>query len=610
MDSERRWRGLPYFILSLGLAYVLVGFKMPAPTGEFHTVEFARLPVLHGGRIKPMDTLARSTLLMLRGKQSVRYENRSIPAREWLLDVLFRPDQADRYNVFEINDPDVLGMMGIEQSKRRHYSLDELRPHLSAIEQQAAQAEAMKPEHRARYQTSILNLYHRITLYRKLQHSLQIPGENNIEARYRRFAEKLAPSLLAHTQPGRGQSMRITQETMQEVSALRIIDEVSEFYPLPGKDHAKPEDWKTLSRGVVDTVTGQPLHPGALNYAAMGDAWRAGDAAVFNAAVDRHIALIERMVPGEMAHGRHEFLFNHSEPFYRSLVLYTLVFLLAVFSWLFWPKTLGQSAWLLMLLTFTVHTVGLVARMVLQGRPPVTNLYSSAIFVGWAAVLLGIFIERIYRNGVGSAMASIIGFLTLVIAHHLAQQGDTMEMMRAVLDSNFWLATHVVTITIGYSSTFLSGFFGIVYLVRRLLDRTWNDQKAADLERMVYGVVCFSTVLTFVGTILGGIWADQSWGRFWGWDPKENGALMIFLWNVLILHARIGKFAGQKAVMVMAIFGNVITALSWFGVNMLGIGLHSYGFMDKAFVWLSLFVVSQLLIMGLGFFPDRRHKPS
>jgi len=286
------------------------------------------------------------------------------------------------------------------------------------------------------------------------------------------------------------------------------------------------------------------------------------------------------------------------------MILYTIVFLLVFFSWLAAPRFFNRTAFLLLVLGFAVHTGGLVARMVLQGRPPVTNLYSSAIFVGWAAVLLGIVLERFYRNGIGSLVSAVIGFLTLIIAQHLSSEGDTLEMMRAVLDSNFWLATHVVCVTIGYSSTFLAGFLAILYVVRRLFDSGWTDEDAEDLERMVYGVVCFSLLFSFLGTILGGIWADQSWGRFWGWDPKENGALMIVLWNAFILHARVGGLAKPRSVMVMAIFGNVVTAFSWFGVNMLGIGLHSYGFMEKAFVWLVIFAAIQAVFIMMGLLPD------
>ena len=121
---------------------------------------------------------------------------------------------------------------------------------------------------------------------------------------------------------------------------------------------------------------------------------------------------------------------------------------------------------------------------------------------------------------------------------------------------------------------------------------------------MVYGIVCFATLFSFTGTVLGGIWADQSWGRFWGWDPKENGALIIVLWNATILHARWGGMVRERGLMNMAVFGNIVTSFSWFGVNMLGIGLHSYGFMDAAFKWLMAFVASQLFIIALGLIPQ------
>ena len=105
--------------------------------------------------------------------------------------------------------------------------------------------------------------------------------------------------------------------------------------------------------------------------------------------------------------------------------------------------------------------------------------------------------------------------------------------------------------------------------------------------------------LSFVGTVLGGLWADDSWGRFWGWDPKENGALMIVIWNAIILHAKWCGMARQKGLVALAIFGNVITAWSWFGVNLLGVGLHSYGFTDSGQFYLMMFSGFNLLLMGL-----------
>jgi hypothetical protein len=136
-----------------------------------------------------------------------------------------------------------------------------------------------------------------------------------------------------------------------------------------------------------------------------------------------------------------------------------------------------------------------------------------------------------------------------------------------------------------------------------LREKSGSIEIGKALAKMVYAIVCFATLFSFTGTVLGGIWADQSWGRFWGWDPKENGALIIVLWNAVILHARWGGLVRERGLANMAIFGNIVTAWSWFGVNMLGIGLHSYGFMDAAFKWLMLFNAANVLIMGLGLLP-------
>jgi ABC-type transport system involved in cytochrome c biogenesis permease subunit len=266
---------------------------------------------------------------------------------------------------------------------------------------------------------------------------------------------------------------------------------------------------------------------------------------------------------------------------------------------------LRRSAFYLIMLAWVIHTFGLVFRMYLEGRPPVTNLYSSAIFIGWGAVILGMVLEKIYRDGIGCVVAGSAGFVTLIIAHNLALSGDTMEMMRAVLDTNFWLATHVVAVTLGYASTFVAGFLAIIYILRGVFTTTLTAETARSLARMVYGIVCFATLFSFVGTVLGGIWADQSWGRFWGWDPKENGALLIVLWNATILHARWGGLVRERGLMNLAIIGNIVTSFSWFGVNMLGIGLHSYGFMDAAFKWLMLFIGSQVAIILLGLLPQK-----
>jgi ABC-type transport system involved in cytochrome c biogenesis permease subunit len=248
--------------------------------------------------------------------------------------------------------------------------------------------------------------------------------------------------------------------------------------------------------------------------------------------------------------------------------------------------------------------------MYISGRPPVTNLYSSAIFIGWAAVAAGLALESVYRMGFGNVLAAIAGYCTLLIADKLSlsvdqSRGDTVGVMQAVLDTQFWLATHVTTITLGYTATFVAGLLGLIYVIRGVFTRELVENESKNLARMIYGTVCFGIFFSFVGTVLGGLWADDSWGRFWGWDPKENGALLIVLWNAIILHARWGGMVKDRGLALLAIGGNIVTAWSWFGVNQLGVGLHSYGFTQGVVLALGIFVLSQLTIIAVGLLPTK-----
>ncbi len=359
-------------------------------------------------------------------------------------------------------------------------------------------------------------------------------------------------------------------------------------------------------------------------YEKLGISYRANDFAAFNETVAQLRELATERT-GEAASTLHfEKAYNGFEPFYRSSLAYVVIFVVSCSSWLAsaysnsvgksdcTAKMLRDAAFILTGIVLLSHTFGLFGRMYIEGRPPVTNLYSSALFIGWGAVLLCFATEKYLRLGVASAMGSFIGAGTLVVAYNLSLDsslnptGDTMEMMRAVLDSNFWLATHVVIITIGYSTTFLAGFLGIAYVfyhLKSVVFRQPEGKLKKTLESMIFGITCFSLLFSLVGTVLGGIWADQSWGRFWGWDAKENGALLIVIWNALLLHARFSGIARTRGLATIAIFGNVVTAWSWFGTNMLGVGLHSYGFMDKAFNSLMGFIISQLAIIALAYVP-------
>jgi ABC-type transport system involved in cytochrome c biogenesis permease subunit len=566
--------------IACGLALIGAALML-RPPGQVRGLDvdgFTRLPVLEGGRLKPLDSVARNALLMIRGQQSFRFQDRTVEAPEWMLDVLFRPQVADQQPIFVINEPDVLGLMGIPQSKERYFSFQQILPAIDAIQREANAAHAIDAKQRTRFQAAVANLFERVYLYHRLKNTVQLertPG--------------LAAELTDVGSPAAAQRQA-------------SLTELAYFRPIPPLRGQRAEAWSSTGEALRGVAMGA-VNPGLEPWSRISWAYGVQDASAFNKGVKDVQVVTFGTWPDAQTHVDHETTFNRAQPFYVGMAIYILALLSVFASWLWKPELLRRAAFGLLCAGAIVQTAGLVSRIVLQGRPPVTNLYSSAVFVGWGAVLLGIVLERMYRNGFGTAVASASGFASLLVAHHLSGDGDTMEMMRAVLDSNFWLATHVTTITIGYSGMFLAGAIAIAWTLRKQFAARMNPETSKSLSGMVYGIIAFSLFFSFVGTVLGGIWADQSWGRFWGWDPKENGALLIVLWCAIILHARWGGFARERGIMTMAIFGNVITSLSWFGVNMLGVGLHSYGFMDKAFWALAGFIASQLALMALAMAP-------
>ncbi|HEX7878462.1 MAG TPA: cytochrome c biogenesis protein CcsA [Candidatus Eisenbacteria bacterium] len=561
MNRMNSWMSrLPHALLLLSILYVASHMR-PDRSDGWNTGQFGRLPVQDLGRVKPIDTLARTSLMVLSNRQSFYTAGESggsdrkrlrnphkTPAVRWLLDVVARPSQARTYEVFRIDHPDVLALIGAPDT-RKYFSLNEIMANEDRLLAQFDQTRAIDKNDWTPYQRQLMNLHNKLSLY----------------------------------------------FTLEDAERLR-------FVPSPDGQ----ADWLTLR---TSDAPGRPTDS-SIQYArsvtAAFIAWRDQDATQFNAAVQAAGLGLGDVPAPRRARLTHEYEFNHMAPFIVAMSLYVFTFVLALLSWLRYSAPLSKASLWILGLALVIHTAGLISRIYIQGRPPVTNLYSSAIFVGWGAAVLGFVLERLYRNGVGTATAASLGFLTLLVAHNLSMDGDTMTMMQAVLDTNFWLATHVVVITLGYGATFLAGFLSILYILRGVFTRGLDQATQASLSRMIYGIIAFATLFSFVGTILGGIWADQSWGRFWGWDPKENGALLIVLWNALILHARWGGMVRHRGIAVLGVAGNIVTSWSWFGTNMLGVGLHAYGFIDSALLWMFIFVASQLAIIAIGLTPPHK----
>jgi ABC-type transport system involved in cytochrome c biogenesis permease subunit len=557
----------------------------------------------------PMDTLARVSLLQMNHHGIEEAGESQKPAQkpsqtQWLLEVLMLPEHADSTKVFEVTNPDILDLFGWR--KAGTFSFNDLQPFFAKIEEQAGQAAQTDADARNAFQRGIVRLRDILRLYVQLKNTVEPQDSPDFGKEVQVFQETIQPGLDAvrNRDAGKQYDDQAFQRILLFTHRYQSLAQAKYAYAIPNPDGKTENDrWSPVSEALLSAIGTGQIPYSVTAYGRMVSAYRNGDAPGFNQALNEYQQYLAKNFSPELNRPTLEYFFNSAQPFYQSLILYLVVFLLALFSWLVWPKTLGLAAFLLLGLAFVVHTAGLLLRMYIQGRPPVTNLYSSAIFVGWATVLFCLVLERIYRNGIGSVCGAVIGFTTLLIAQNLQFDGDTMEMLRAVLDTNAWLATHVVGEVLGYSAVFLAGLIGIIYIFRGVFTTSFDENASKTLGRMIYGVVCFATLFSLVATVLGGIWADQSWGRFWGWDPKENGALLVVLWNAIILHARWGGFARERGVAVLAVFGNVIGSLSWFGVNMLGVGLHSYGFMDQAFGPLLAFVASQLVIMGIGLLP-------
>jgi ABC-type transport system involved in cytochrome c biogenesis permease subunit len=617
---------LPLLLFAIFAAWAVKGLMPPKDKpGQLAVQEFGRLPVLTNGRVQPLDSLARNSLLQLREKQRASFEPwkswyekpRLISATEWLMAMMMDPATADTIPVIRIDNPDLKGLLGLpmdadasKQTDGKHFTWKQVSAKLGELQVEANRAGKLDQSHRTPFDQAVLHLWNGVGIYMRLQNTLQPQNARDWPVEFAQYRERVPSGVAAARAQQAGQphdeaALNVLMTDLSRFDAMRQLEPPLLVPPHGAGDHQ--HDWMRMGEALMEVARGDTPHYSVTAYVKMAGAYRGGRIEEFNQAVADYRAALSTEFAPKLAKTAKETRFNAFEPFYKSMTLYVIAGLCALAFWVAPGRFewLRQSAAWLTLLALVIHTGGLLFRMTLEGRPPVTNLYSSAIFIGWGACVLGLILEKFWRNSIGITVSCVVGFMTLIVAHHLSLGGDTMEMMRAVLDTNFWLATHVVVITLGYSATFVAGFLAIVFIVRGLFTTGLDGGTAKSLNKMVYGILCFATLFSFIGTVLGGIWADQSWGRFWGWDPKENGALMIVIWNALILHARWGGLVRERGLMALAVGGNIITAWSWFGVNMLGIGLHSYGFMDAAFRWLMLFNGSQLMLIALAMLPLR-----
>jgi ABC-type transport system involved in cytochrome c biogenesis permease subunit len=260
-------------------------------------------------------------------------------------------------------------------------------------------------------------------------------------------------------------------------------------------------------------------------------------------------------------------------------------------------------AWLFLAAATGYAVTGVVIRCIIMQRPPITTLYETILFIGASVALFGLIAEWMTKRGLGLLVAAVGGTacMFLAIQFEASEATDTLQQLQAVLITNFWLSTHVPMINLGYAACMVAALISMIYFIQRLVGKIGpKSEEGRFLTRVAYGFIAAGLFLSLVGTVLGGIWANYSWGRFWGWDPKENGALMIVLMCLVILHARLGGYIREVGLHNCNLILGCIVVFSWFGVNQLGVGLHAYGFTDGTWPKIYGFWLSQMVLLGYG----------
>lgn len=697
------------FVVGFVLLFAMFAWrKVPKPVvyEEMNLEQYGQIPVAFGGRVQPLDSLARSTLRRLRKYEipvkwdSVEGEDVPYAPIRWLADWVFGAEGSDEYRIFKIEDPNVINSLSLIRRKSHLYSMKELNAVREKLNNYLRAAALVRDEDKSRltaFQKKIIKLGGNVQRVESLRFALgspevfqeedpiksleiliqaqqgatnvpmAIPGES--ENDWSVLSPVLAPEWIKtlceeyETTSAREVARRLVEvksrEKFQEIileqemrrSLVRILgldpanvnqerlDEVITAM-MSATDPVEQAQTKKLIEAIQPRVNAQVdmqvesmtiqvadelakfahVTDGHFDFDRMAtrppisrlaQAYRDKDAVSFNESLELHLEQIGKAhdVAANQGKVTWEHRLNRLSPFYLATAIYIGAFILSLMSWLFltgsqaspglasYSTGAQRAAYCLVITAFLLHTIGLLMRIYVSGRPPVTNLYGSAVFVGWVGVLFGLFTERMLGYCFGCVKSSFAGVTTLLTAFALGAEGDTFSVLQAVLDTQFWLSTHVVTISIGYAGTLAAGVLAILYLLTSMLVPKDLTESRKTLARMVYGVTCMSLIFSFVGTVLGGLWADDSWGRFWGWDPKENGALMIVLVNAILLHARWAGLVKDRGMAIIAVVGNIVTLWSWFAVNELGIGLHSYGLTEGrmktvGFAWLGHLILA------------------
>jgi len=505
-----------------------------------------RLPVQDGGRIKPYDTFAREVLHLLWGRET--YKKR--PATEIVFSWFMLPDEWDKEKIILI----------------RHSGL----------------REALNlPGKELYYSSADIMTNDRLGL-------LMQELKNKRDAK-----EKMDPFF---------QAVQTLENQLSAFHAVRLGLGLR-VMPNEGDNH----NWKNITqlqgeyKDKFQNITAKYVAMAAAEAKKDASAAKAARADIDTAVMD-FVKAIEAKF-GDYSHDNRlmaEVHYNSFLPFRWAWVFY--LFALVFFSFAYFGSKTHwvKIGWWLTGVAAAFHTWGFALRIYILERAPITNMFETVAWVALATIIMAAIIYKLYGSKIVPVAAAMVAVLSLILCDVSSSVLDeTLSPLEPVLRDNFWLLTHVVIIVTSYAAFFLAFFIGDILLYYYIRDEKHYQERIAQGALAIYRSIQVGVVLLAAGTILGGVWADYSWGRFWGWDPKETWAFIALMGYIVILHGRIAGWLRHFGMAVGAVLSFSLVIMAWYGVNfVLGAGLHTYGFGAGGVEYVSAFVAAHVLYVA------------
>ncbi|MBI4353755.1 MAG: cytochrome c biogenesis protein CcsA [Candidatus Omnitrophica bacterium] len=422
---------------------------------------------------------------------------------------------------------------------------------------------------------------------------------------------KMLPAIVAKQQQDEKLTM-LEQETMdlfeRFVAFSALVEHRLELVPAPSagdpswRSIQRPEGYSSATQAEITTA-----------WSAWIMALRDGPPEVINATTTQLTRLLVRLNPSAYPPQwrlRLEVFYHRFNPFWAARIFYAIA-ILGLLVALFTVKSQAAVGGLVAFgFAAAWHLVGILMRVVIGGRPPVSNFYETMLWLPFVGVVLAFVFERIYRANVFALAASILATVTLWLSDTVPLDASIAPVV-AVLRSNLWLTIHVLTIVASYGALALAVILAHLYGI--LVLRRMKPAELEALDLFLYRAIQVGVVLLAGGIMLGAVWANASWGRYWGWDPKETWALITLLWFLASLHGRFAGWLKGVGFALTTIAGFFLLLMTYYGVSFYLVGLHSYagGHAKPLPPLLIVYGIAEFLFMALvALTAARRQRPA